>query len=382
MSQNAHGVGQTFVNFFGLGSQRTLTLVNGRRFVSSNSANGNRSGTGPGSQVDLNVIPTGLVERVETIAIGGAPVYGSDAIAGTVNIILKDDFEGLQTSAQYGITEEGDGESKTYRVLMGGNFDEGRGNAVVAVEYNEQDGLLYSDRLRLAQLRPNPLDTGDSDGIPGLRVIEDLRYGVLTEGGLPIDNSVPGLNLPGVTVPGLYPNGNWIFGGSPAGIKGADMAVVEIFGPHFEKLASIPLPQRNSESLDRDMHNCGGGFADIKGSLLVFTPNCDVALVVDLRTRRLVNAINGLARDPDFPGTLYTLYQERLLARYLVAVPGVVGLQSKLILSELEPGGKSTQIDVEGSDVQLSRAGVGINRWEPKIGATTAFDVYAVRGKP
>lgn len=173
-----------------------------------------------------------------------------------------------------------------------------------------------------------------------------------------------------------------VIGGSPAGIKGANKAVVEILGPHFEKLASIPLPQTNSESLDRDMYDCGGGFADIKGSLLVFTPNCDVALVVDLRTRRLVNAINGLARDPNFPGTLYTLYQGRLLARYLVAVPGVVGLQSKLILSELEQAGRSTQIDVEGSDVQLSRAGVGINRWEPKIGATTAFDVYAVRGKP
>jgi iron complex outermembrane receptor protein len=243
VSQNSHGVGQTFVNFFGLGSQRTLTLVNGRRFVSSNSANGNRSATGPGSQVDLNVIPTGLVERVETIAIGGAPVYGSDAIAGTVNIILKDDFEGLQTSAQYGITEEGDGESKTYRVLMGGNFGEGRGNAVLAVEYNEQDGLLYSDRLRLAQLRPNPLDTGDSDGIPGLRVIDDLRYGVLTEGGLPIDNSIPGLNLPGVTVPGLYPNGNWIFDSAGNPLRfGADGNLVPYrLGQVTESQLGIPV---------------------------------------------------------------------------------------------------------------------------------------------
>jgi len=209
--QSAQGVGQTFVNFFGLGSQRTLTLVNGRRFVSSNSANGTRGSVGPGSQVDLNLIPAGLVERVETIAIGGAPVYGSDAIAGTVNIILKDKFEGLQTSAQYGVTERGDGESKTYRVLMGGNFGDDRGNAVVGIEYNEQDGILLSKRMPYGALRPNPNNTSDTDGISARRVIENMRFGVLTEGGLPIDNSVPGLNLPGVTLPGSYPNGNWIF---------------------------------------------------------------------------------------------------------------------------------------------------------------------------
>ncbi|HET9428921.1 MAG TPA: TonB-dependent receptor plug domain-containing protein, partial [Allosphingosinicella sp.] len=79
------GAGQSFVNFLGLGDQRTLVLVNGRRFVSSNTA----SIFGPSSagvQVDLNSINTRLVDRVETIAIGGAPIYGSDAIAGTVNI--------------------------------------------------------------------------------------------------------------------------------------------------------------------------------------------------------------------------------------------------------------------------------------------------------
>src|SRR3546814_20483662 len=88
-----------------IGLQRTLTLVNGRRFVSANSAAsvGNSSA---GSQVDLNLIPAGLVDRVETIAIGGAPIYGSDAIAGTVNIILKDDFDGVQLSGLAGINEK------------------------------------------------------------------------------------------------------------------------------------------------------------------------------------------------------------------------------------------------------------------------------------
>src|SRR5205085_7010865 len=101
------GSGQSFVNFLGLGDQRTLVLVNGHRFVSSNTA----SIFGPsnsGLQVDLNGINTRLVDRVETIAIGGAPIYGSDAIAGTVNIILRHDYQGFEIDGQYGIAEAGD----------------------------------------------------------------------------------------------------------------------------------------------------------------------------------------------------------------------------------------------------------------------------------
>src|SRR5690606_16072684 len=160
------GVAQTFVNFFGLGSQRTLTLVNGRRFVSSNTVSGSGGATSPGSQVDLNVIPAGLVDRIETVAIGGAPVYGADAIAGTVNVILKDDFEGAQATLQYGLTDRGDAESFTARALMGGNFADGRGNAVVALEHNEQKGILLSSRMPFRYLVPNPLNQSDSDGIP------------------------------------------------------------------------------------------------------------------------------------------------------------------------------------------------------------------------
>lgn len=139
------GSGQTFVDYFGLGSQRTLTLVNGRRYVSSNTA----SIFGPvaaGSQVDLNTIPSLLVDRIETVAVGGAPIYGSDAIAGTVNIILKDKFEGLQLSGQYGIAERGDAADYRLQALAGTSFAGGRGNILAAFEYNKSQGLLYTDR--------------------------------------------------------------------------------------------------------------------------------------------------------------------------------------------------------------------------------------------
>lgn len=112
------GAGQTFVNFFGLGDQRTLTVVNGRRFVSSNTAS-IFGVTGAGSQVDFNIIPTLVVDRVETVAVGGAPIYGSDAIAGTVNIITRRKFDGLRLDAQQGISQRGDAREVRVGALAG-----------------------------------------------------------------------------------------------------------------------------------------------------------------------------------------------------------------------------------------------------------------------
>jgi outer membrane receptor protein involved in Fe transport len=143
------GSGQSFVNFLGLGSERTLTLVNGRRFVGSNTASiFGPTGQG-GNQVDLNVINTKLVERVETIVIGGAPIYGSDAIAGTVNVILKRNYEGFSLDGQYGISERGDAANYRFRGIGGLNFGDGRGNIVVSGEYNRGEGFLASDRAGL-----------------------------------------------------------------------------------------------------------------------------------------------------------------------------------------------------------------------------------------
>jgi iron complex outermembrane receptor protein len=192
-NQTTFGSGQAFADFFGLGSNRTLTLVNGRRFVTSNTPAGGNAGNpgGAGLQVDLNVIPVGLVERVETVAIGGAPVYGSDAIAGTVNIILKDDFQGLEASAQYGITGEGDAESQSYRLMVGGNFAEGRGNAVIGAEFAKQDGIQLSSRTGAHLALPN-LGAG-----PALDVADDIVFGGMSEGGLPFLYASPGYPLGG-----------------------------------------------------------------------------------------------------------------------------------------------------------------------------------------
>jgi len=188
------GSGQSFVNFLGLGDQRTLVLVNGRRFVSSNTA----SIFGPsnsGLQVDLNGINTRLVDRVETIAIGGAPIYGSDAIAGTVNIILRHDYHGAELDAQYGIAEAGDAPNYRIRGIWGMNFAGGRGNVTISGEYNRGRGLVYNDRAitRLSRFY--------GDCPPGSTynqcLYDNRRIPSISETGIPtVGGDVFGLNFP------------------------------------------------------------------------------------------------------------------------------------------------------------------------------------------
>lgn len=148
--QSGSNVGQQFVNLYGLGAQRTLVLVNGRRFVSGNAPTppGTFGGPPAGQEVDLNNIPAGLVDRIEVLSVGGAPIYGADAIAGTVNIILKDKYQGVSLDGQYGISRHGDGESYALRALAGANFADDRGNVTTAIEYSDQRGLTYLNRPR------------------------------------------------------------------------------------------------------------------------------------------------------------------------------------------------------------------------------------------
>ena len=144
--QGASTVGQNFVDFLDLGTQRTLVLVDGRRFV--NSATPSLGGAN-GLQVDFNVIPAALIERVDTIGVGGAAIYGADAIAGTVNVILRDDFEGLEASSQYTVTERGDADVFNTQIVAGANFDDDKGNVTFSIEYETQEALSETDRDNL-----------------------------------------------------------------------------------------------------------------------------------------------------------------------------------------------------------------------------------------
>jgi len=207
--------GQNFVNTFGLGAQRTLVLINGRRVVPQNSPgiddNGGASPpTGGGLQVDMNIIPTGLIDRVETIFIGGAPIYGTDAVAGTVNIIMKDDFEGLSVDGQWGIDQRGDTQNGRIRGVWGANTADGRGNIILSGEYATTTELASRENSiarRQSAFCENPeaglnalgLPIVDpNDGIPDLVVCDDaVSVWQVPNTGLPL---VPGAFL-------AFPNG-------------------------------------------------------------------------------------------------------------------------------------------------------------------------------
>ena len=164
-SSNNPGDGTARVDLRGLGTSRTLVLVNGRRYI-------------PATQtgvVDLNSIPGSLIKQVDVTTGGASAVYGSDALAGVVNFQLVDDFEGVEVSALYDTTTEGDGDKFNFDVTMGGNFDEGRGNAVVYASYSEREAVFQGDRdfsnFALTENRANTeLVPGGSSGIPGTRV--------------------------------------------------------------------------------------------------------------------------------------------------------------------------------------------------------------------
>jgi iron complex outermembrane receptor protein len=172
--QNPSAVGQNFVDFLGLGRQRTLTLVNGRRFPAGVSP----SGTFGGLSVDLNAIPEVLVERVEIIAIGGAPIYGSDAIAGTVNVILKDDFEGFDIVGSLGGSPEfNDAEEIRLGATWGTNFGNDRGNLVLSTQYTSVDGLRFTDRPATSTLVDFEVP-GDPNSPFALELFTDLTVAV------------------------------------------------------------------------------------------------------------------------------------------------------------------------------------------------------------
>jgi len=132
-----NGTGTATVDLRDLGSDRTLVLVNGRRVVSSLAGS---------ATVDLNVIPTQFVERVDILTGGASSLYGSDAIAGVVNFIYKRDFEGLEATAQAGITEESDDERFQLNLTGGTSFADNAGHLMVHLGYSKENGLLSRER--------------------------------------------------------------------------------------------------------------------------------------------------------------------------------------------------------------------------------------------
>jgi len=177
--------GLSLLDLRGLGTARTLVLVNGRRHVPAQ----------PGSSnVDVNTIPTDLIERVDVVTGGNSAIYGSDAVAGVVNFVLKRDFEGIRVRAQGGISDRGDRGSYFTSLTAGRNFADNRGNVAVSLEYSRQEEVLFAQRdPELGTLRgtdgfiPTELTLGEppeGNGIPDTTFLRNIKSNTNALGGL------------------------------------------------------------------------------------------------------------------------------------------------------------------------------------------------------
>jgi iron complex outermembrane receptor protein len=137
---NNGGTGETRVSLRNLGSNRTLVLVNGRRWV---------GGTGLGGAVDLNTIPTAAVERIEVLKDGASTIYGSDAIAGVVNVILRQNLDGAEANAYFGQFDKGDGTRQSYDFTIGSAGD--RYTAMLGFGYVKEEPVMAGDRYISAE---------------------------------------------------------------------------------------------------------------------------------------------------------------------------------------------------------------------------------------
>jgi iron complex outermembrane recepter protein len=132
---NGNG-GASYVDLRGLGSIRNIVLLDGQRIAPS----------GLAGRVDLNNIPLALIERADALTGAAVTTYGADAITGVVNFITRKDFAGLEISAANQITEKGDGHTMRIDATIGANFDDGRGNAVLSIGYQQADPVYQGAR--------------------------------------------------------------------------------------------------------------------------------------------------------------------------------------------------------------------------------------------
>jgi len=241
-SQNStSGLGTRGLNFLdlrGLGRSRTLVLINGRRQVTADIINN-------GNAVDINTLPTDLIERVDIVTGGNSSIYGSDAIAGVVNFIIKDNFDGLNLHAQTGISKYGDAGNQYISLVAGKSFAEGRGNIAINAEFAHQQDYYASGRPNLRQ-NDNfvVVDTdigASSDDVIDRAFYRDIRSSTISLGGqlgfrygnagAPCGNDALGnsftcsflfqpngslVNQTGLRV-GLGPNGNFVNGNGMTG---------------------------------------------------------------------------------------------------------------------------------------------------------------------
>jgi iron complex outermembrane receptor protein len=180
-------IGSNIVDLRGLGADRTLVLVDGRRFVPSTA-----TGT-----VDLNLIPSMLVQRTEIVTGGASAAYGSDAVAGVVNLILDNHFDGIRGQAQYGIAQAGD--NRDFQTSLAGGTDilDGKGHLITGFEYEKNDGMgdYYSRNWSRNEWCDVANATPGVNGMPANNILPHCHSATMTPGGLIVGGPLNGIQF-------------------------------------------------------------------------------------------------------------------------------------------------------------------------------------------
>ena len=285
---NGFAPGSASVSLRGLGSSRTLVLLNGRRVANFGFAqNVNETG------VDLNSIPLSAVERVEVLKDGASAIYGSDAIAGVINIILKKDFEGNELSVVAGTTNESDGQQGRLNFVTGKTF--GDTNVMVSLDYYNQKDIMMKDRANMADANQS-----ENGGI-NWRSSRSIYPNVTLADGTSVCNDPTGNNcrynyndelqyLPPSERYSILSNINHDFNENVSGFLELTYArtvtdVVSAPTPHFSPIGSLPL--------DLDASNPNNPYGQ---DAQVYSRYADVGQrlnEIDSKTYRFVTGLNG-----------------------------------------------------------------------------------------
>ncbi len=326
-------VGLNLLDLRNLGSQRTLTLVNGRRHVAAQ----------PGSQsVDINTIPVALIERVDILTGGASAIYGADGVSGAVNFILKDDFEGLDIRAQTGWSDQGGGENNFVSVLAGRNILDGAVNFTIGGEFSSTDKLGIEDRDFSSLTGRETLVANPNYGQPGeyQRIFaRNARYIDTSPGGsvytdLDFADTLSGVDFNGDGTPfqdGVYTDGFVMIGGDGSQLAafGTDLIPeldraslnatfnVEInpkatfFGelkwvntqtqfqsqPSFDYGIYVAMDNPFMPQSIRDAALAPGGIASALGGVLVARDNFDLGFITRDVERNTYRGVLGLRGD-------------------------------------------------------------------------------------
>ncbi|HEY3516538.1 MAG TPA: TonB-dependent receptor plug domain-containing protein, partial [Gammaproteobacteria bacterium] len=185
-------------NLRGVGTNRTLVLVDGKRGQPVNAS----------LVVDLNTIPSAAIARVETITGGASAVYGADAMAGVVNFVLKDDFEGVSMNMQTAMSEAGDGEDTVFSALVGMNSDSGASNMLLGVEWYERDVAYQKNRDFYTDGWADPTNIAGTffPSMPGYQINANNRPTQAALDALLAQSGIPAGAVPVTSNPVIYFN--------------------------------------------------------------------------------------------------------------------------------------------------------------------------------